>query len=303
MVQVQERLVAVEPEIVREPPRQYYYPNPPTCTPDQVLVRGPSTLVNQVTTAEARLNLQAYTESRTIARSVTLVDENDLALDNRSLAQLTIEPETVSCVIEIRPLEGVLDVQPVIVGAPAEGYRVESVTVEPEQVLVVGDSVVIESLGGNVNTDAIDISGQTGTFSRNVAVVLPEGLRLVPESQLVTVTVTISPRISTVELAEVPVQIINIDPALTATVTPAAVSVVVIGPQPLLQGLTVEDLGIMVDLSGLREGCAGGGCHGHIGTRNGGCDPCRLADCHAHPASRRPRDQSLGEGRPPQTVI
>ncbi|MBZ0319365.1 MAG: hypothetical protein K8L91_23345 [Anaerolineae bacterium] len=256
MVQVKERYVEVQPIVVVEPPPGYSYPAtaPAKCNPPEVLVSGPATLVDVVIAAQARLNLQSYTASHSITRAVTLVDENNTAIDNRLLGQLSIEPENVTCEVEIQALEGLLNVQPVYTGEPAEGYRVEGYTVEPETIIVQGNTNIINAMGGIVQTEPIDITGQTGTFSRNVTVILPEGVRLQSETQLITVTIAISPRIGTANFDEVPIQITNLDPTLTAIMLPDSVSVVVIGPQPLIETLTVEDISVTIDLSGRAAG-------------------------------------------------
>ncbi|MBI5930511.1 MAG: hypothetical protein HY862_14480 [Chloroflexi bacterium] len=256
MVQVKERYVEVQPIVVVEPPPGYSYPAtaPAQCDPPEVLISGPATLVDQVTAAQARLNLQSYTASRSITRVVTLVDENNAAIDSRLLGQLHIEPDSVSCEVEIQALEGLLTVQPVYTGEPADGYRVEGYTVDPESVIVQGDTNLINAMGGIVQTEPIDITGQTGTFSRNVQVVLPDGVKLQSETQLITVTISISPRIATATFEEVPIQITNLDPSLTAIMLPDSVSVVVIGPQPLIETLTIEDISLTIDLTGRTAG-------------------------------------------------
>jgi YbbR domain-containing protein len=256
MVAVRERYVAVRPVVVAEPPPGYFYPldTPAECTPQEVLISGPATLVDQVATAEAWLNLQSVTAPRNITRSLTLVDESSVAIDNRVLGQLTIEPANATCAVNVQPVEGLLTVQAVLTGEPSDGYRVERVAAEPESVVVQGNTNLINAMGGTVQTEPIDITGQTGTFSRNVRVVLPEGVNLQSETQLITVTITIAPRIGTAEFADVPIQISNLDPSLTAAILPEMVSVVVVGPQPLIETLTVEDISVTVDLTGLGAG-------------------------------------------------
>ena len=256
MVQVKERYVEVLPVVVVEPPPGYSYPaaSPAQCNPREVLVSGPATLVDQVTAAQARLNLQSFTTPRSITRAVTLVDENNSAIDNRMLGQLQVEPENVTCDVEIQALEGLLAVQPVYTGEPAEGYRVEGYTVDPETVIVQGDSNLINAMAGIVQTEPIDITGQTGTFSRNVQVILPDGVQLQSETQLITVTIAISPRIGTANFDDVPIQITNLDPSLAAVTLPDSISVVVIGPQPLIETLTLEDISATIDLTGRTAG-------------------------------------------------
>ena len=81
-----------------------------------------------------------------------------------------------------------VEVRPEIVGEPAEGYEVRSVTVEPQSVEVSGARTALEALGGRIATDAVEVQGRTGRFESSVSLRPPEG---VAPSDINTVTVTV----------------------------------------------------------------------------------------------------------------
>jgi len=81
---------------------------------------------------------------------------------------------------------------------------------------VTGSRSAISAMGGLVRTVPIDISDETETFTSEVPLDLPDGVTLVPENQLIRVTVTISPVRSSRQFQEVPVEITGLDPTAHA---------------------------------------------------------------------------------------
>lgn len=221
------------------------------CEGQEVLVSGPADLVNRVDRGELRLTLLNPEQPSSRPRLITLIDNEDRELTLTETDSLTIVPDRLSCEVDIQEPENVLRVEPNVVGAPPPGYFIGEITHTPERVLVSGDSSIIETLNGIVQTTEVDTTNQTGQFSREVDVVLPEGITT---SRRIRVTVDILPVQTTRNFSEIPVQITNLDPSLSAAVIPETVTVTLEGPEPLLQNVTVEDLSVTVDVSGLGEG-------------------------------------------------
>jgi YbbR domain-containing protein len=83
----------------------------------------------------------------------------------------------------------VLTVAPDVRGAPASGYVVEAVVVEPKAVQVVGPRSTIERRD-TVTTVPVDVSGRRDTVADTVTLALPEAVRLVrPTGVRVTVRI------------------------------------------------------------------------------------------------------------------
>jgi YbbR domain-containing protein len=82
---------------------------------------------------------------------------------------------------------------------------------------------------------------------------LPDGVTIVPENQLIHVTVFISPTANSRRYENIPVEIDGLDPTLyRATVMPEQVSVLIVGPEALLP--EPADIQVLVDLTGLGPG-------------------------------------------------
>jgi YbbR domain-containing protein len=129
-------------------------------------------------------------------------------------------------------------------GNPADGYAVTSVLVAPPTITIQG---TVPGLGdaNAINTQPIDITGATRTLTRVVGLDLPLGV-----SSTVVSTVTVSIYIAPLQgkvTASAPVTLQNLSPKLTATITPASVSVTLTGPLPELNTVEIHPL---VDVSG-----------------------------------------------------
>jgi len=175
--------------------------------------------------------------------------------DGRTATQVEMLPASVSCTIDIQAREDVIQMRvlPEVVGDPPDGYLFEGYVAQPETVGVTGSRSAISAMGGLVRTVPIDISDEIETFTNEVQLDLPEGVTLVPENQLIRVTVTISPVRSSRQFQEVPVEITGLDPtAHRATVLPNAVTVLVVGPEAMLP--MREDVRVLVDLADMAAG-------------------------------------------------
>lgn len=136
-------------------------------------------------------------------------------------------------------------------GAPADGYRLLSINVEPPSVLVRGLPTRLNEIT-QISTESIDITGLTETFSQTVTLDLPEGITL-DEVQVVSVTVEIEP-ILTTGVYNRPVEILGLGRSYTSTVEPQEVRVVLFGPLPVLDTLPEDEVRVTVDAFGLITG-------------------------------------------------
>ncbi len=225
----------------------------PLCDFTEVNISGPGEVISRISSAEIRLTLR-NPEQLDYRASVLLFAE-DRVLSGRDRDSIQISPEQITCQFQISRTEGTpLLVNPMIVGVPPAGYTIGERTVDPQSVLVVGDPDLIASLGGVVDTEPIDTTDQVNQFTRTVDVVLPDGLSLRPENTRIVVTVDIDPITTTLQFAEVPVQIANIDLAFVASVVPETINITIEGPEPDIAPLTPDDFNVVVDLRRLGEG-------------------------------------------------
>ena len=157
----------------------------PEADPDQVTVKGPSRFVDEVQDDQAILELDNANTSISRQVKVQLPDKvND---------KVTVQPSSVQVnvtVVTSGPIKHLTVVAP-LQGNPAEGYTVKTQQVEPSRLQVTGSAGLLSSIS-ELRTKPVDISGAKGNISREVEVILPEGV--IPLAQrTVKVTVVIEP--------------------------------------------------------------------------------------------------------------
>lgn len=220
-------------------------------TPDKVTISGPESLVNQVSSVQASLDLTNVRENVEATLPLAALDADD-----NLVTGLTLSPQAVELSLPIVHLGGYRDlaVKVVTVGRPASGYRLASVDVFPPIVTVYsGNTSLIESLPGYVETMPLNLSGVSENIETRLDLVLPTDVTLVGEVN-VLVQVTIAPIEGSLTVAYRPVEVTGLGTGLKAQVSPATVDVIISGPLPLLDALRASDVQVSIDLTGQGAG-------------------------------------------------
>jgi len=219
-----------------------------TTTPATVLVSGQEQLVNQVTQVVADFYLLGASETVERKRTVQARDERG------GVVSVTIEPGTVLATVPIVQRSGFrnLSVRVVWEGQPAQGHRINNVSVDPTIVTVIGDPTTIESIPGYLETSPVKVDGATDTIIERVPLVLPEGVSLIG-SQAVQVNISVAPIVSSLTVQrQVVVQGLALD--YQAAPSPRSIDVIISGPLPQLDALRPQDVQVIVDVFNLGAG-------------------------------------------------
>ena len=215
---------------------------------DTVLVTGPRDRVSKVDKALGRLDLTGRTDDVDQAVRLRAVDQRMQPVDG-----VTLEPSAVNVSVEIAQVEfsTTLRVEEVIVGSPADGYNVVSVSAEPAVATVFGPQSFVGE-AATIRTQPIDITGATEEVVRTVALDLPADVS-VSGGTSVTVTVKIEPAEGRRTLG-ITVAAVGLDADLSISGALPLVEVVLLGELPTLQGLRPNDVAATINLSGLGAG-------------------------------------------------
>ncbi|MEO5919056.1 MAG: CdaR family protein [Candidatus Limnocylindrales bacterium] len=195
--QITVQLDAVVSRIV--PIRVEYGPVPtgldigePTLSATEATVTGAASIVDRISEVQARTNLDV--SGIDVNRTIDLV-----AVDaaGEVLIPVDISPANVRVRVPIftnRQTRS-LPVRPVVIGSPAVGFEIASVTVDPLVVSIEGDVDDIAPLEF-ADTSAVTISGASSTVSVDAPLQLPDGVQA-PGVATVKVTVALRPVTST----------------------------------------------------------------------------------------------------------
>jgi len=247
---VTSKAVPVQVKLAGAPPLGYAASRA-TVLPEQVTVSGPESLVNLVEAAVADVNLTGVRVSLRQVFSITARDNHGGDIDGVNLQPSTVE---VDLPIVQEEFSTVYVVNPPFRGAPAEGFTVTGVKVDPSFVTVSGSIEVLQSIS-TVSTEEVDIEGASSDVIRVVGLRLPAGASTQGQES-VTVQVSVAPVSSAQSQVtfDVTPQLGGLTPGLAASLSPSAVRVTVAANLSILSALSASDLLVTLDVSGLAAG-------------------------------------------------
>ena len=139
-----------------------------------------------------------------------------------------------------------------IAGAPAEGYYVESVTLQPDSLTVAAEHELLDSLP-ELHIEPISVDGASQTFSARAAVSALSSFKFISADE-VYVTVNIAEEQISMWIEDVPVSYIKLGEGLTLVDPAETVRVLATGPRSEVTELTGDDLMATVDLGNYAAG-------------------------------------------------
>lgn len=139
--------------------------------PKKVDVYGPSSYLAKVAQVQVTLRLERLVPGMTDNLPVEVLDSEGKAV---SLMKTNPGMVTVKPVSQPAPVTRTVPVNLNWNGSLPRGYKVASVTVEPNQVTVTGTSEKVAMIGG-VECEPIDLEGQTDDFSQTVRLIYSDG--------------------------------------------------------------------------------------------------------------------------------
>jgi YbbR domain-containing protein len=246
------RLVPVRVEIIGEPPPGYEYDAAEYETLE-VNVSGAASAVEQVDAAVLSLDLTAQRSDLTTTARLTAID-----LENTVVESVMLNPDVVVVTVPVRQRPDVreVSVQPNLIGVDnlPLGYLFTSLSYEPRSVLVSGSPDLLNSLPETFFTAPIDLSNRTTDFEMSVPVVLPARELVILSGQTITVSLNITAQTASRQFDDVPVEIIGLSEGLEATLSPASVTLLITGPQPVLSDIVARDVRVILDVNNLAAG-------------------------------------------------
>lgn len=223
----------------------------PLIDPDFITVSGPASDVEQLSTIRLTVFLNNARDTQLYSPQLIFYDLQGRVTSTRGLMLSTDEVEVT---IPVNESAGFAEkfITVARVGEPAFGYRLLNVTVEPDSVFVTGPPAQLNNLS-RLETERIDITGLTESTQLQVALDLPEGIRL-DQDQEVFVNIEIEPRFDTASFRR-DVEILGLGEDLEVTdIQPEDVRIIFYGPVLTLDALLEADIRVMVDLFELEEG-------------------------------------------------
>lgn len=218
-------------------------------------ISGPSSVVSQIESAAAIINVDGMSTDVTDSVVPLLYDKDGNVIDT---TKLKLNLNTVTIMAQILNTKDVA-LEFTTTGKVASGYMVTGVEYKPENVRIKGEAATLNTVNRiNIPEEVLDLSGVTEGFETVVDITsyLPEGTSLVLGSDAkITVKVTVEPVIT--KSFEVPVANItveNLRDGYTADFGTDFISVEVAGAESAMKNFTEKDIKGTVNASGLGRG-------------------------------------------------
>src|SRR5262249_22315420 len=190
---------------------------------DSVQVRGPQSRAERVSLARVIADIDRLTGNYSSTRPVELLSQ-----DGQVIAGVTAEPASVNVLVPITSSAGIkrVPVVPRLVGVPASGQIVRSVSVDPQFIQLTGGSDALNAIE-SIETFDVDIAGAAGAISRTVALRVPANTSLASgEPEAATVQVQIQPIDRPFQLTlPAPVQVTDIPDGLLVSLSPTSIQI------------------------------------------------------------------------------
>ena len=227
-----------------------YWYNVSRSNPSVLTISGAASVVQSIASARVTADVRGMTASTISALPYVLLDASGKEI---SQDMLNCSTSSISVSLDIYPCRDIpvsTDAQSIITGTPADGYRLQFITVQPETVQVAAEQELLDSLTELV-IEPVSVEGASQSFSAKSTVTLLSDFKNVSSEQ-VYVNVTIAEE--TIDAVVDNVRVIFVGKAEDLVASYDKLSVQVTGTRSAVEALQAEGMSVTVDLTDLEAG-------------------------------------------------
>lgn len=220
--------------------------------PQSLTIKGPASVVQGIASASVNIDVTGARSSFTAAEKYSLLDSNGKEIPQNLLER---SASSISVSMDVYPTKEIAidaNLDSIISGEPAEGYVVESVTIQPDALTVAAEQELLDSID-TLHVDPISVEGASRSFSARTEVSRLSSFKSISAEE-VYVSVTIAEETASAWLEDVRISYMNKGEGLRIAASQESVRVYVTGPRSTVEKLQQSGLMAMVDLSGLGAG-------------------------------------------------
>lgn len=243
------RMVPVTVDVTGVPADSYEWQTP-VVDPQEVLVSGPQTLVDQVRVAYASVSVEGVRSQ--VERSLNLSLRNG---QNQVVERINANPGNANVIVPIvqKPGQREVVIRLRVEGQPAPGHRLTNLSADPGTIILEGSPESMRNIPGFVDAAPINIENATETVQQSVELSIPEGV--VPRNNIYSVQATVGIQaLESSTTMQLQPMIEGLGNNLRANVSLDQVDVIISGPLPRLNTLLASDIQVRLDLTGLSAG-------------------------------------------------
>ncbi|MDH4321191.1 MAG: CdaR family protein [Desulfobulbaceae bacterium] len=186
----------------------------------EVTIAGPRGLIRGIANQHVS---RAVDLSKATPGSLLVRNDEETISFPRGIRVLRVQPPYITLLLD-RLIQRELPIKAPLSGTPANGYKIESVTIEPAVLSLTGPQAILGDQE-QLATTPIDLHNLKASITRQVNLDLKQSLAELIGETTVTVKVRIIEETVLKQISNIPVAIIGANPPLTAVVNPAAVAI------------------------------------------------------------------------------
>jgi len=230
-------------------PAAGYFPSDATTDPATVSVRGPESVVNQLSHVTAVVDVNGASTNKDSSATLQVIDDS-----GHALTSVAITPNTATVHQPLTKLAATktVGIQVVTTGTPTAGKLVSPKATKPVTVTIAGGQSQVSSIT-TIATKPIDVSGFTQDTTVKSSLDVPAGITVIDQSSI-DVSFSVTNQQSTRSIgANLAYSNLPADRHVVSA-DPAAPTVVVTGSADVLAKLAGSDVVLTIDLSGAVAG-------------------------------------------------
>ena len=243
------RSIPVNAQLTGESADDYWY-NITRTNPSLLTISGAASVVRSIVSAYVYPDVTGLQSSTVTALPYVLLDasgeEVSQTMLNRSTSSISVSVDAYPT----RELPVSTEISNVVTGQPAQGYVVQSVSIQPESITVAAERDLLESLSELV-IEPVSAEGASQSFSARASVSALSDFKYISNEQ-VYVNVTIGEESSSGWVENVDVSFTGLGEGLNVSYTPLRIYIT--GPKSAVAQAQAEGVAVNVDLSGLGAG-------------------------------------------------
>jgi YbbR domain-containing protein len=217
----------------------------PMIAPNDVVIMGAESQINKIKNVRVDVDIASVNAEVKKILPVRVLDENGKDIQN-----ITVEPSNVEVSIPIENTKRV-GLEMDILGQPAAGYVITNLSIDPKEILVTGKQKTLEGIN-SLKTEKIDITEGTTDVSKEVKLVLPEGVELVNTNEKVSVFINLE-KVVTSEMTIDTIESLNLSEGFELDSIQSGMRVTLRGAESLLADAS-NTIRFFVDLKHATEG-------------------------------------------------
>lgn len=215
--------------------------------PSTTTIRGPKSVVNNLTEATALIKLNGESEKFTKTITVSALDDQ-----GENISDVEFSPSEVLATVTIVKASNnkTVGVKVKTTGSPKEGYFVSNISVSPSTVDITGATSLLSDVT-YVETSAIDLTNQSTDIEKDVTLSVKNGLAFqIGSASKVHVKITLVKSVASKELTISQINPVNLKS--TYQVNTVDIKIICSGPSDVISSLKSSDVVLSLDFADKR---------------------------------------------------